>query len=114
MKITSPKLMEYIKKNRYFATMRNYDYKVGTIINLTDEHGEIGKAVVVAVFLNTLGFRKATVKLSGFNDIGEWEREAMSYYEGNKRKLPRYIILCKVIELYAVEDEEIDMNIDTS
>jgi len=114
MKITSEKLLEYIKENRYFATMRNYHYKVGTMISLTDGANEIGKAVVMAVFINTINFRRPLLKFSGFNNMEEWEQEALSYYEDDKKKLPKYIILCRVVELYKDLSEEIDMNIDTS
>ena len=114
MKITSERLIEHIKKNRYFATMRNYSYKPGVIISLTDGEQEIGKAVVMAVFLNTINFRKPLLKFSGFRNIGEWEQEAMSYYENDKRQLPKFIVLCRIVELYGIEEEEINIDIDTS
>jgi len=114
MKITSEKLLEYIKKNRYFATMRNFNYKLGVLISLETERGEIGKAVVMATFLNTINFRKALVRFSGFKDVGEWEKEAEAIFKNDKRKLPKYIILCRVTELYETDEEEIDMSIDTS
>jgi len=112
MKITSKKLMEQVKKRSYFATMRNYHYNVGSIIQLTDGANEIGRAVVMGVFLNTPAFRKALVKYSGYDTIEDWVKDSEQVYSSGSGKPPRYIILCKVIELDVDVAELIEMTED--
>ena len=77
-----------------FSTMRNFLYKVGTVVPLKDGNGkEIGKARVLAVFVNCKAFRKALLKYSGFKSIEEWEQKAIELHGS----MPRYIVLCKVL-----------------
>ena len=93
MLVKAKELKNQIKKG-IFSTMRNYEYKVGAVVTLRDENRkEIGKAKVLAVFVNCKAFRKPLLKYSGFKSIEEWKQKAIELHGS----MPKFIVLCKVL-----------------
>ena len=93
MLVKAEELKNQLKKG-LFSTMRNFRYSVGAVISLRDENKkEIGKARVLAVFVNCKAFRKALLKYSGFSSVKEWEQKAIELHGS----MPKYIIFCKVL-----------------
>ncbi len=111
MKFSDDKVLSFFLENEIVATMRNgkYNLLLGKEIDVEDGSNKpIGKAKVMAVFVNHPKFRKLLRKYSGFKTVEEWEETAKALNNGN---LPRYIVLLKLIEVYddlKSEIEEVD------
>jgi hypothetical protein len=108
MKFSDDRVLSFFLEKKIVATMRNgkYGMLVGKEIDVEDYSNKpVGKAKIMAVFVNCPKFRKLLRKYSGFETVEEWEETAKALNNGN---LPRYIVLLRLIEVYDEMKNEIE------
>jgi len=104
MRFDSEKAFSFLMKNGIVATMRmnrrvrignRYSdlYVRGMIVWITRNGKKIARGLIVDVLPNTEENRKKYVSISGFESVGEWEKEAMRLYG----RIPNAIVIVKLL-----------------
>ena len=100
MKFAEQVVLHTLLTKGIVATMRNgrYNFHLGREVDIRDfKDNIVGKARIIAVFENYSIFRKLLLKYSGFKTVEEWEERARNLNNG---KLPRYIVLLRLVKKY--------------
>ena len=88
-RVDSEKAFRQLMREGVLATMRNYPYRVGSVVKVYHRGRYVGKAVVEDVVPVTEPNLRYLVGASGFDTIEEWVEEAKRL---NKGRLPKYIV----------------------
>ena len=96
----SSKALSFLLENGKVATMRDYPYRVNQTVYVKMVEGidrkTVAKAVIEKVVLNNTTNRIKYFDISGFSSPEEWLEEAISIH----KKIPRYIIILRLIKKY--------------
>ena len=94
MRVEHSKAFKQLMGEGILATMRNFPYKVNSIVKIYHRGKYVGKAIVDDVVPVTKHNLEYFVGASGFNTVEEWVSEAKKL---NKGKLPKYIVYLSLI-----------------
>jgi len=94
MRVDHPKAFKQLISEGVLATMRNFPYRVNSIVKIYHRGKYVGKAIVDDLVPVTNHNLEYFVGASGFESVKEWVDEARKL---NKGRLPKYIVYISLV-----------------